>query len=167
MLCPFCSANDDRVIDSRSAEAGAVIRRRRLCNKCGKRFTTYERVEASSRLMVVKRDGRSEPFTIEKILVGVVAACGKRPVPDATRRRIASEVEEEIHRTYDREVPSRDIGLRVMAKLRDLDEVAYIRYASEYHRFQDVGEIAQEIEQLAARIKETPDQPRLFGDGDS
>jgi len=166
MICPYCDANDDQVIDSRSSEQGRVIRRRRQCKKCGKRFTTYERVETASKLMVVKRDGRREPFDIEKVLAGIVAACGKRPVPEAARRRIADQVEEDLNRAYDREAPSRVIGERVMVHLRDVDEVAYIRYASEYHRFQDTGEILEEVEKLKTRIKDDPSQAPLFSDGE-
>ncbi|MGQ0626928.1 MAG: transcriptional regulator NrdR [Phycisphaerales bacterium] len=165
MVCPFCAANDDKVIDSRASEAGAVIRRRRECLKCGRRFTTYERVEELSRLVVVKRDGTRVTFDRQNILRGINAACGKRPVGHAARERVMIDVEEQLYRDYEREVPSRAIGEAVCAKLRDLDEIAYIRFASEYHRFEDLGEIAQEIRELEARVKDVKDQQRLFDDG--
>ena len=110
MLCPFCDANKDKVIDSRSAEQGAVIRRRRECLNCNRRFTTYERIEKSGRLMVIKKDGTRDPFSREKIASGVHAACGKRPIPETEVSAIIDEVEEELHRTYDREVDSTAIG---------------------------------------------------------
>src|SRR5690242_12426472 len=104
VICPYCSANDDKVIDSRSSEGGRVIRRRRQCLKCGKRFTTYERVEQTARLIVVKRDGTRVPFSRENILRGVQAACGKRNVSEELKERLVDEVEEELHREFDREV---------------------------------------------------------------
>jgi transcriptional repressor NrdR len=129
MLCPFCNTDNDKVIDSRSSDAGKVIRRRRECLGCKRRFTTYERVEQTARLVVIKRDGTHAPFSRENILRGVTAACGKRPIPEADKERLADEIEEELHKEFDREVPSAVIGERVMLRLRDLDEVAYIRFA--------------------------------------
>lgn len=165
MICPYCSANDDKVIDSRASEGGRVIRRRRQCLACAKRFTTYERVEQTSRLMVVKRDGSREPFDLQKVLRGIIAACGKRPIPEDAKHRLAEEVEEELTREFDREVPSRAVGHRVMLKLRDLDEVAYIRFASEYHQFQSVGEIMDEIVTLSDRVRDVKQQQSLFTQG--
>lgn len=162
MICPFCNANDDKVIDSRSSEGGKVIRRRRQCLVCNKRFTTYERVEQSARLTVVKRDGSREPFDQEKILRGILAACGKRPIPEDVKHKLAEEVEDELSREFDREVPSLTIGQRVMIKLRDIDEVAYIRFASEYYQFTTVGDIMDEIETLADRVKDVKQQQSLF-----
>src|SRR6478735_9049237 len=106
LICPYCNANDDKVIDSRSSEGGRVIRRRRQCLKCNKRFTTYERVEETARLIVIKRDGTRVPFSRENILRGVQAACGKRSVPEEVKERLVEEVEEELHREFDREVDS-------------------------------------------------------------
>lgn len=162
MICPFCGANEDKVIDSRASEAGRVIRRRRQCLKCGKRFTTYERVEESVRLTVVKRDGSREAFSRENILRGIKSACGKRPVPEEAKIAIVDEVEDEIHKRFDREVSSRDIGELVAAKLRDLDEIAYVRFASEYYQFRDVGEIMRQLEELNAHVRDSKHQQRLF-----
>ncbi len=164
MICPFCSANDDKVIDSRASDGGAVIRRRRQCNKCERRFTTYERVEELARLTVVKRDGTRVAFSRENVLRGIHSACGKRPISEAVRQGIVDEVEEQLYREFEKEVPSRAIGELVCAKLKDIDQIAYIRFASEYHRFQDLGEIAQEISELNSRVKDVKDQQRLFGD---
>lgn len=165
MICPFCGADDDKVIDSRASEGGFAIRRRRECLRCERRYTTYERVEESSRLTVIKRDGTRAPFDREKILLGVQAACGKRPIPDESKRRIVEAVEEQLHREFDREVESRVIGERVAAMLRDIDEIAYVRFASEYYRFEEVGEIMNELQGLADRVKVGKEQPPLFGDG--
>ena len=150
------------MIDSRASDGGKVIRRRRECVGCAKRFTTYERVEQTARLMVIKRDGTRVPFNRENVLRGVVAACGKRPVPEETKERIADEVEDELHRDYDREVESRIVGERVMQKLRDVDEVAYIRFASEYLKFRSVDDIMQQLEELNGRIKDAKNQQKLF-----
>ncbi|MDX2117433.1 MAG: transcriptional regulator NrdR [Planctomycetota bacterium] len=162
MLCPFCSKDNDKVIDSRASDAGKVIRRRRECIECGRRFTTYERVEQTTRLIVVKRDGTRVPFARENVLRGIQAACGKRPVPEDVKERLADEVEEELHRDFDREVDSRRIGERVMLKLRDVDEVAYIRFASEYYKFRSVEDIMQQLEQLNSRVKDVKEQQKLF-----
>ncbi len=162
MVCPYCGHNDDKVIDSRSSEGGRTIRRRRQCLKCSRRFTTYERVEQTARLTVVKRDGRREPFDRENILAGINAACGKRPIPEPVRHRIADEVEEELHREFDREVDSRVIGERVMRRLREVDDVAYFRFASEYLDFRDVKDMKHELEALATRIKDVKEQQALF-----
>lgn len=162
MICPFCGADDDRVIDSRASEGGFAIRRRRQCNACSRRFTTYERIEELSRLAVIKRDGSRVTFNPENILRGVQAACGKRPISEATKRRVVEEVEEELHREYDREVESRAIGEKVAAKLRDIDEIAFVRFASEYYRFENVGEIMSELRDLADRVRDVRDQGRLF-----
>jgi transcriptional repressor NrdR len=160
--CPFCNFHDSKVIDSRSSEGGRVIRRRRQCLKCEKRFTTYERVEAAARLTVIKKDGTRVPFSAENIMRGVMTAFGKRPVTADVKARLVQEVEEELHRDFDREVQSRVIGERVMEKLRDIDEVAYIRFASEYHKFTTVGEVASTVAELAGRVKDVKDQQRLF-----
>lgn len=162
MICPFCGSNEDRVIDSRAAEGGKVIRRRRQCADCEKRFTTYERVEQTSRLSVVKRDGKRVPFDRDNIARGLDAACGKRPVSEDAKQRLVDEVEEELHREFDREVSSQVIGERVMAKLRDLDEVAYIRFASEYHQFKTVDDIMDELKALTSKPKDVKNQQGLF-----
>jgi transcriptional repressor NrdR len=150
------------VIDSRASDAGKVIRRRRECLACSKRFTTYERVEETGRLLVIKRDGRREPFDREKVLRAVSFACGKRPIPEEARAQLVAEVEEELHREFDREVLSRIVGEKVMHRLRDLDEIAYIRFASEYYQFESVGQLAAEIKELDSRPRDVKDQARLF-----
>lgn len=162
VICPYCNANDDKVIDSRSTDSGAVIRRRRQCLKCSKRFTTYERVEELARLTVIKRDGTRVPFSRDNVLRGVQAACGKRPIPEDVRRSVVDDVEEQLYREFEREVPSKAIGEAVCAKLKDIDEVAYIRFASEYHRFKDVGELVQELSELKTRVRDAKDQQKMF-----
>ncbi len=162
VICPYCEHNDDKVIDSRASEGGKVVRRRRECLKCQKRFTTYERVEESARLIVLKKDGTHVPFNRENILRGVIAACGKRPVPEDAKLGIVEEVEEELHREFEREVPSKVIGEKVMARLRQLDEVAYVRFASEHYQFRNVGEFVEELRHLDGRIRDVKDQQPLF-----
>lgn len=162
MICPFCGANDDRVIDSRPAESGRTIRRRRVCNRCDRRFTTYERVEQHARLAVVKRDGARVPFDPDTVLRGIQAACGKRPIPEQAKIGIVEAVEEELYSTYEREVDSSVIGELVMARLREVDEVAYIRFASEYHQFMSVTDVQRELDLLKTRPKSVKDQRDLF-----
>lgn len=148
MKCPFCASTNTRVIDTRSAEGG--IRRRRECEDCLRRFTTYERV-APLRLMVFKRDSRREPFNRDKIVDGVQIACAKRPVPTEKIEELVSGIERELYHRGSREVTSREIGEMVMQNLRKLDEVAYIRFATIYRRFADVEDLADEIESLLER----------------
>ena len=161
MICPYCNANEDKVIDSRGSDGGRVIRRRRECVSCGKRFTTYERMEPTTRLIVVKRDGTRAPFSQENVLAGVRAACGKRPIPEEAKVKLAEEVEEELTREFEREVPSMVVGERVMARLRRLDQVAYVRFASEYYRF-EFADLKQTVEELESRPREVRDQGDLF-----
>ena len=148
MQCPFCTSADSRVIDTRSAEGG--IRRRRECEECGRRFTTYERV-APLRLMVIKQDGRREAFDRDKIVRGIQIACAKRPVDTEAIEELVSGIESELYHRGSREVTSREIGEMVMHNLRRLDEVAYIRFATIYRRFADVEDLADEIESLLER----------------
>ncbi|MFC2037008.1 transcriptional regulator NrdR [Chloroflexota bacterium] len=148
MKCPFCASTNSRVIDTRSAEGG--IRRRRECEDCQRRFTTYERV-APLRLMVVKRDSRREPFDRNKILSGVQIACAKRPVATEAIEELVSGIERELYHRGSREISSREIGEMVMRNLRRLDEVAYIRFATIYRQFADVEDLADEIETLLER----------------
>ncbi|MGP1309038.1 MAG: transcriptional regulator NrdR [Phycisphaerales bacterium] len=166
MICPYCGANEDRVIDSRSSEGGQVVRRRRQCEKCGRRFTTYERVEEAPRLTVIKRDGKREPFDREKIARSVAVACGKRPIPAAEKEALLDAIEEEVHREFDREAPSREIGERVMRRLRDLDDVAYVRFASEHHNFRNADELGRELEELRKFQRDVKDQQKLFAEGE-
>ena len=162
MICPYCGQDNDRVIDSRASEGGVLVRRRRECMACERRYTTYERVEKTARLMVVKKDGSRVPFDQQNLLKGLQAACGKRPIPEQAKLRLAQETEEQLHREFEREVPSAEIGKRVAARLREMDEIAYIRYASEYHEFRTLDEFAEELSALKARPKNLPNQRDLF-----
>jgi transcriptional repressor NrdR len=165
MRCPYCDADKDRlkVIDSRSCDAGKAIRRRRQCLHCAKRFTTYERVERRVSLTVVKRDGRREPWDREKIIAGLERACFKRPVPGEELIRIRDDVEEEVFKHPQREVPSELIGKLVSERLRRLDQVSYVRFASVHRRFQTLDELVDNARAVIdARRFEDPDQGRLF-----
>ena len=147
MRCPFCSAGDARVIDSREIRDGTVIRRRRECVNCGRRFTTYEKLETRE-LMVVKRDGRREPFDPLKLKDKLRIALTKRPVPMAELERIVRDVETELMDRGISETPSTEIGELVLAKLKELDEVAYIRFASVYREFRDLDDWRREVAAL-------------------
>lgn len=147
MKCPFCEAPDTKVIDSRPTEDGYAIRRRRECPGCGKRFTTYEKLEEML-FMVVKHDGRRESFDRNKVLNGVMRACEKRPVSMAQMESIVDEVEKKLNNSMEKEVSSTFIGEIVMDKLKDLDEVAYVRFASVYRDFKDVSTFVAEVEKL-------------------
>jgi transcriptional repressor NrdR len=136
MRCPFCKVDKDKVVDSRSSGEGAVVRRRRECLNCGRRFTTYERVEEAP-LRVVKKDGSRVPFDREKILAGIRKACEKRPVSAEQVEQAVAHIEDSINKKYDREVPSADIGEMVMEALKKLDSVAYVRFASVYREFKE------------------------------
>ncbi len=162
MICPYCNANNDKVIDSRESDGARVVRRRRECLVCSKRFTTYERVEQTARLVVIKRDGTRVPFNRDNVMRGIMAAFGKRPVPEDAKDRLVDAIEEELHREYDREVESRIIGERVMLKLKDVDEVAYIRFASEYRKFKSLDDLQIELAQLQNRVKDAKNQQKLF-----
>ncbi len=147
MRCPYCRNMEDKVIDSRMSGEGVSIRRRRECLKCGKRFTTYEYVERAT-LMVVKRDGTRKRFDREKIKAGIMKACEKRPVSMDDIERIVEEVEREVQKKTDNEIKSTMIGNMVMEKLHDLDEVAYVRFASVYRRFKDVSHFMKELKKF-------------------
>ncbi|MDZ7288869.1 MAG: transcriptional regulator NrdR [candidate division KSB1 bacterium] len=147
MRCPFCEFEDSKVIDSRSSTEGRVVRRRRECLACGRRFTTKEYVEETP-LMVVKNDGRRETFDREKILRGVQVACSKRPVSMETINRLVEKVENDLRDNNRDEVSSRQIGQLVMAHLREIDEVAYVRFASVYRKFQAKEEFLEELKGL-------------------
>ncbi|MBP9890475.1 MAG: transcriptional repressor NrdR [Planctomycetes bacterium] len=144
MRCPFCKVDKDKVVDSRSSGEGAVVRRRRECLNCGRRFTTYERVEDAP-LRVVKKDGSRVPFDREKILVGIRKACEKRPVSAEQIEHAVARIEDQINKGYDREVPSTDIGEMVMEALKRLDTVAYVRFASVYREFKDPEDFVKAI----------------------
>lgn len=152
MKCPFCKTPDSRVVDSRAAEEGATIRRRRECLACGKRFTTYESVERVP-LMVIKNDGRRETFDRNKLLNGLIRSCDKRDIAAEKIIKLAEKIEQEIRNTMEREIKARAIGERVMEHLKDFDEVAYIRFASVYRKFRDIEEFKKELELLKNREK--------------
>lgn len=150
MRCPKCGSQDDKVIDSRSSREGATIRRRRECLACGFRYTTYEEIEHEG-LMVVKRDGRREEFSKEKLTSGLKKACQKRPISPKIIEEVIDRIVLEISDQYEREVPGTAIGERVMHALRDLDQVAYVRFASVYRRFQEATDFVQEVQKLEAK----------------
>jgi len=154
LKCPFCGKPESKVLDSRPTEEGSAIRRRRECIACGKRFTTYERVEEAP-LLVVKRDGRREAFDRAKVLNGMLKACEKRPIPLSALEQAVAEVERELRSSLRGEVRSVEIGERVMEKLREIDEVAYVRFASVYRQFKDVGTFLEELERLIGSKRES------------
>ena len=150
MNCPFCGSSDNHVVDSRDVRDGAEIRRRRECDECGRRFTTYERIDELP-VTVVKRDGRRESFDREKLLNGLLRACEKRPVPRRDLVDIVDSVESRIASKDVREMSTEDIGNWVIERLRGLDQVAYVRFASVYRRFEDVNQFMDELKQLLLR----------------
>jgi transcriptional repressor NrdR len=145
--CPFCGADEDRVVDTRSSQEGRAVRRRRECESCGKRFTTYESVELFPR-QVVKRDGRREPYDRQKLLLGIVTACTKRPVNIDAIEAIVERIEQRLEESGRVEVESRWLGEQVMQELQETDEVAYVRFASVYRQFKDVTEFMNELRGL-------------------
>lgn len=147
MKCPYCSFIEDKVIDSRPTDEGSAIRRRRECSKCMKRFTTYEKVE-SLPLMVIKKDKTRQSFNREKLLNGLLRACEKRPVSIDDLEKMVEGIESQIYNSLQREVTSKDIGEMVMAKLKNLDEVAYVRFASVYRQFKDINTFMDELHKL-------------------
>ncbi|MDF3002099.1 MAG: nrdR [Bacillota bacterium] len=152
MRCPFCENPDTRVIDSRPTEEGHAIRRRRECDSCSKRFTTYEKVEEMI-FMVIKKDGSREAFDRNKVMNGIIKACEKRPVSIASIERIVEEIERGLNNMMEKEVESKLIGEVIMEHLKGLDEVAYVRFASVYRQFKDVNTFIAEIEKLLGRDK--------------
>ena len=147
MRCPYCGADESKVIDSRPTEDGEKIRRRRECLACQKRFTTYEIIETLP-LVVIKRDGSRQSFDRQKVLRGMIRACEKRPVPVADMERMASEIEQEVQNSLEREVSTEIIGEKVMEKLKKADEVAYVRFASVYRQFKDINTFMSELNKL-------------------
>ena len=162
MQCPFCGLDKDRVVDSRSSDGGRVVRRRRECSACKRRFTTYERVEDALRLAVIKKDGRRETYTRQKLIAGLQKACYKRPVTDQQIRAIVEATEEDIFRNCEKEVASQFIGDAVGRHLRGVDKIAYIRFASVYREFADVGELIEEAREVKDIPAVGPDQGELF-----
>ena len=152
MKCPYCGFKEDKVVDSRATAEESAVRRRRECLKCGKRFTTYEYIEEIS-LMVIKKDGRREPFDRKKILAGIIRACEKRPVSIEKMEEIILQVEHSIQKKSDREVSASRIGELVMDKLKALDDVAYVRFASVYRQFKDVGQFMVELKDILGKEK--------------
>jgi transcriptional repressor NrdR len=147
MRCPHCDFMEDRVVDSRTTKEGAAIRRRRECLKCGKRFTTYEYIERTP-LMVVKRGGQREPYDREKLLLGLVKACEKRPISREQLEKIVDEVEVKTFGKFKQEIRSTDLGNEVMERLQTLDHVAYVRFASVYRQFKDINQFMKELKGL-------------------
>ena len=155
MKCPYCGYKESKVVDSRPADEGSSIRRRRECLKCEKRFTTYETVE-SLPMVVIKKDGSRQSFDRNKILRGIQRSCEKRPVPVADMERMASEIEQELQNSLERETSTEVIGEKVMEKLKKADEVAYVRFASVYQQFADVESFFNELKKLMGSRKEKP-----------
>ncbi len=149
MRCPKCGDQDDKVIDSRASREGATIRRRRQCARCGHRFTTYEEVEHEG-LMVLKRDGRREEFSREKLLAGLKKACQKRPISLKAMDDLVDHIVAVVTEKFESEVPGEFVGKMVMEGLRELDDVAYVRFASVYRRFQEATDFVQEVQKLEA-----------------
>ena len=149
MKCPFCGHPESKVIDSRPADENASIRRRRECLACGKRFTTYETVE-SLPIVVIKKDGSRQSFDRQKVLRGMIRACEKRPVSLAELERTADEIEQELQNSMEREIRTADIGEKVMERLRSVDQVAYVRFASVYRQFKDIDTFMAELNKLLA-----------------
>ena len=163
MRCPFCNADDDKVIDSRATDSGRSIRRRRQCLACNRRYTTYERVEDTIRLAIIKRDGSRVPYDRGKIAEGIVRAAYKRPISTERIEQIVDEIEEYLVAHYEKEVSSQTVGERIAAVLRRVDKVAYVRFASVYRQFEDVGEFIEEAQDVIARsANEIPGQQDLF-----
>ena len=157
MKCPFCGNLENKVIDSRLSKDGIVIRRRRDCEECGRRFTTYERIEEILP-MVIKKDGRRELFDRSKVLAGLKLACQKRPVSVEDLERIVDKLEQSLQDSGDREIPTSSVGERIMKELHELDEVAYVRFASVYRQFKDINQFMDELKDLLGEKKATRSQ---------
>lgn len=162
MRCPFCQDPENKVIDSRESQEGSVIRRRRECLACARRFTTYERVEELLPL-VAKKDGRREGYDRDKLLSGLKKACEKRPVSMEQLEHIADEVERRLQELGEKEVPSSLVGEELMKRLQDLDEVAYVRFASVYRSFRDISEFMSELKELIDERAQNKGKPRAKG----
>ena len=160
MRCPFCGHIEDKVVDSRETKDGDAIRRRRECLQCSRRFTSYERIDEIP-YMVVKKDGRREIFDRNKIMSGLMRACEKRPISTAQLESIVDEIEKEVQDSLDREVSTSEIGKIIMRRLKSLDKVAYVRFASVYLEFEDVSEFMTELKALVdSRTRTTPESKR-------
>jgi transcriptional repressor NrdR len=152
MKCPFCSHLEDKVVDSREGKDGLAIRRRRECLRCGRRFTSYERIDEIP-FMVIKKDGKREPFDRNKVLAGLRRACEKRPVSPSALEKIADEVEQMLQDAPEREIATQAIGEKVIERLKELDKVAYVRFASVYRQFGDVDQFMKELKDLLEQRK--------------
>lgn len=164
MQCPFCGKNNDKVVDSRSSEGGRAIRRRRECLVCERRFTTYEKPEEGIKLTVIKKDGSRVPYDRQKVIDGLERACYKRQITSEQIRSMVETVEDHLYRQFEKEVPSRVIGDLVSDCLRNVDKVAYMRFASVYRNFVDVGELIEEATEIKNAPVVGPEQKELFGD---
>lgn len=162
MQCPYCGQDRDKVVDSRSSEGGRTVRRRRECLDCGQRFTTYERPEEVIKLNVIKKDGTRVPYDRQKVIDGLQKACFKRPVTDDQLISIIVSAEEEMFSNFDKDVPSKFIGDVVSNQLRLVDKIAYVRFASVYRNFTDVGELIEEAREVDASPLVGPEQGDLF-----
>jgi transcriptional repressor NrdR len=147
MKCPFCDFSETKVVDKRDSSELDVTRRRRECLKCHERFTTYERADISQ-IMVIKKDGRMEPFDRSKVLKGIIRACEKRSISVSAMEKLTDDIEAELRKEFTREVPSKQVGKLVMRKLKRLDKVAYLRFASVYREFEDLGDFEKEVTKL-------------------
>ncbi|NMA33726.1 MAG: transcriptional repressor NrdR [Clostridiaceae bacterium] len=166
MKCPYCGFLEDKVIDSRPTEENSAIRRRRECNRCMRRFTTYEKVE-SIPLMVIKKDKTRQPFDREKLINGLLRACEKRPVSVDTLEKLADEIEIQILNSLKREITTNEIGEMVMARLKDIDEVAYVRFASVYRQFKDINTFMEELHKLLKENEKLKEKERSKGNEQS
>lgn len=162
MKCPFCGNLENKVIDSRLSKDGGVIRRRRDCEECGRRFTTYERIEEILP-MVIKKDGRRELFDRGKVVAGLTRACEKRPVSMEELEKIVDGIEHSLQESGDREIPTTRIGETIMKELHELDEVAYVRFASVYRQFKDINEFMDELKDLLGEKKTLQVQKKVVG----
>jgi transcriptional repressor NrdR len=152
MRCPYCKVDDDHVLETRPMDGGISVRRRRQCKRCRRRFTTYERVEHRP-VLVIKKSGKRQPFEREKLLQALRKAVAKRSITDERLGEVLDRIESRIYEKYDKEVPAKEIGDLVMAELRDLDQVAYVRFASVYREFQDVSEFIKELGPMLGKLK--------------
>ena len=157
MRCPFCNNDDDKVLDSRERKDGSIVRRRRQCLSCKRRFTTYERIEDIP-AMVIKKDNSREPFDRHKILTGLLKACSKRPISTAVLEELVDGIEQQLYELPGKEMASKDIGEQVIRKLSELDEVAYVRFASVYRQFKDINQFMDELREL---LDQKPGQTQL------
>jgi transcriptional repressor NrdR len=162
MRCPFCNADNDKVIDSRATDGARCIRRRRECLECERRYTTYERAEDKVKLQVIKRDGSRVPYDRTKILSGIKNAAYKRPISAERLEQVADEVEEYLVTNFEKEVSSQTIGEKIASVLRRIDKVAYVRFASVYRQFQDVGDFIEEAQSVIEDVGDIPGQQNLF-----